>query len=148
MEIASSPVYLDASALAKLYVSEARSDELEAALLGRRDLIVSDLALSELASAIARRAREGEMTGIDATRLYRRALHDLERGEFWRTELTERIHREAERLLMGLGRRVALRAADALHLALAADQGARVLMTFDRQMRAAAGALGTFDLPV
>lgn len=93
MEIASSPVYLDASALAKLYVSEARSDELEAALLGRRDLIVSDLALSELASAIARRAREGEMTGIDATRLYRRALHDLERGEFWRTEPTERVHR-------------------------------------------------------
>lgn len=147
MEIASSPVYLDTSALAKLYVSEARSDELEAALLGRRDLIVSDLGLSELTSTVARRAREGEMTGPDATRLYRRALRDLTTGEFLRAELTGSVHREAERLLMGLGSRVALRAADALHLALAAAQGARVLITFDRRMRAAAAALGTFDLP-
>jgi predicted nucleic acid-binding protein len=147
VEIVSSPVYLDTSALAKLYIAEARSDELEAALLGRRDLIVSDLAVSELASAIARRAREGEMTGIDATRLYQRALRDLTSGEFWRTELTERVHRDAERLLMALGRQVTLRAADALHLALAAGQGARVLITFDRQMTMAARALGTFDLP-
>ena len=148
MEIASSPVYLDTSALAKLYISEARSDDLEAALLGRRDLIVSDLALSELASAIARRAREGELGAIDATRLYQRTLRDLTTGAFRRAELTGGVHREAERLLMGLARRVALRATDALHLALAAAEGARVLITFDRRMRAAARALGTFDLPL
>src|SRR5262245_746071 len=148
VEIASSPVYLDTSALAKVYISEARSDELEAALLGRRDLIVSDLALSELTSAIARRVRQGELSAGDATRLYQRTLRDLTTGEFRRTELTGRVHREAERLLMGLGRRVPLRAADALHLALAAAEGTRVLVTFDRRMRAAASALGTFDLPL
>jgi predicted nucleic acid-binding protein len=80
-------------------------------------------------------------------RLYQRTLRDLTTGEFWRAELTGRVHREAERLLMGLGRRVTLRAADALDLALAAAQGARVLITFDRRMKAAASALGTFDLP-
>jgi len=148
VEIASSPVYLDTSALAKLYIREGRSDELEAALVGRRDLIVSDLAVTELTSAIARRARGGDLTGMDAALLYQQVLHDLALGEFRRSELTERVHREAERLLMSLGRQVALRAADALHLALAADEGTRALITFDRQMKAAAAELGAFELPV
>ena len=110
MRIDSSPVYLDTSALAKLYVPETGSDELEAALLGRRDLIVSDLALTELTSAVVRRAREGAMREADVARVFRRALRDLTAGEFLRAELTGNVHREAERLLLGLGARVPLRA--------------------------------------
>src|SRR5438132_1206354 len=63
-----------------------------------------------------------------------------------RAELTANAHREAERLLMTLGERVPLRAADGLHLALAALASARMLVTFDRRMAAAAAAVGTFDL--
>jgi len=48
--------------------------------------------------------------------------------------------REAERLLMVLG--LPLRAADALHLALATDAQCRVLMTFDARLGAAAEAAG------
>ena len=147
MRIDSSPVYLDTSALAKTYVAEVGSDELEAALLGRRDLLVSDLAISELTSVIARGVRDGRISAAHARRLYQRVLRDLAAGEFRRAELTAPVHREAERLLMGLGRRVALRAADALHLALAGLAGARVLVTYDRRMTEAASALGTFELP-
>jgi hypothetical protein len=39
VKIASSPVYLDTSALAKLYLPESGSDEMEEALFGRRDVI-------------------------------------------------------------------------------------------------------------
>ena len=147
MRIASSPVYLDTSALAKLYVAEPDSATLEVAVVGRRDLIVSDLAVSELASTIARRAREGDLSAAHAQRLYQRILRDRTRGEFRPAELTASVHREAERLLLGLGRRVALRAGDALHLALAGALATRVLITFDRRMRTAAEALGTFELP-
>lgn len=147
MRISGSPVYLDASALAKIYVTEERSEELEAALLGRRDLIVSDLAVSELTSALVRRVRETELSANHAQRVYQRVLRDLTDGEFRRADLTPEVHREAERLLMGLGRHVALRAADALHLALAGLGGARVVVTFDRRMAAAARTLGTFELP-
>ena len=52
------PVYLDASALVKLFVPEAESDELNRALTGLTDVIVSDLALTEMASALGRRTRE------------------------------------------------------------------------------------------
>ena len=147
MKIVSSPIYLDTSAVAKVYISEPDSVALESALVGRRDLVVSELTVTELTSAIARRVRDGRLAASHAERVYRRILQDMNAGEFHRTELTAAAHREAERLLMGLGRRVALRAADALHLALAALAGARVLITFDRHMTTAATALGTFELP-
>ena len=63
-----------------------------------------------------------------------------------RIALTASIHREAERLLMTLGSRVPLRAADGLHLALAVTARARTLVTFDRRMATAARAMGMFDL--
>lgn len=146
MKIESSPVYLDTSALAKLYLPESGSDAVEDALLGRRDVIVSDLAVTELTSAIARRVRDGDLTAADARRIYQRLLRDIGAGEFRRAEITANGHREAERLLMGVGRRAALRAADALHLGMASLLGVRVLVTFDQRMRAAAEALGTLDV--
>ena len=147
MRIDSSPVYLDTSALAKLYVGERESDALESAILGRRDLIVSDLAVTELTSVFARRLRDGDLAASAVRRLYQRLLRDLADGEYRRVELGDRVHREAERLLMVLGRRVALRAADSLHLATASVAGAGALVTFDRRMDSAARELGTLDLP-
>ena len=46
------PVYLDTSALVKLFVPEPESDDLNRALTGLTDVIVSDLALTEMASAL------------------------------------------------------------------------------------------------
>jgi predicted nucleic acid-binding protein len=146
VKIASSPVYLDTSALVKLYLPEPGSDEMEDALLGRRDVIVADLAITELTSAVARRVREADLTAADARRIYKRVLNDAGAGEFRRAEITANTHREAERLLMGIGRRVPLRAADALHLGMAGLLGVRVLVTFDERMRSAAEALGTLDV--
>ena len=60
------PVYLDASALVKLFVPEEESDALNQALAGLTDVIVSDLALSEMASALSRRTREQHRREIRA----------------------------------------------------------------------------------
>lgn len=141
----SSPVYLDTSALAKLYVPEPESSDLEAALVGRRDLVLSELALTELTSAVARRVREGDLTERDGRRLYQRAIRDLLGGEFRRVELSSEVHREAERILMSVGHRLALRAADTLHLGAAVWAGARVIVTYDARTDAAAAALGTLE---
>ncbi len=147
MKIESERVYLDTSALVKLYVPESGSTLLEKALLGRRDLFASDLAVTELTSATARRVREKDLSASHARLIYERVLRDLGSGEFQRLDLTPQAHRDAERLLMGIGRMSSLRAADALHLALASAAGCQVLITFDRQMRSAAEALGTFEIP-
>jgi len=139
-------VYLDSSALAKLYLPEPESDELNRVLAGRRDLLVSDLAITEIVSAAARREREGTLAKRVASLVYRTLLDDREAGYFRQVALTDGAHREAERLLLSL-QDAALRAADALHLAMALLAGARTIATFDQRMRRAADGLGLAVLP-
>jgi len=50
-------LYVDSSALAKLYVPEAESEKLDAYLRGRIGLMISELAITEVLSAVARRKR-------------------------------------------------------------------------------------------
>jgi predicted nucleic acid-binding protein len=134
---------LDASALVKLFVPEAESDELNQALTGLTDVIVSDLALTEMASALGRRTREHLLTREQAQRLYREAskLHSASHH----AELTPPIHRRAERLMLSLP--IPLRALDALHLATALAAEAATVVTFDPRMRNAASSQGLFVAP-
>lgn len=139
-----SPIYLDASALAKLFVPEADSDSLNRALLGAEGVIISDLAITEMASALGRRTREGLLSSGESRRLHR----EVERlaAACTRTELTPPVHRLAERLLL-TSREVSLRALDALHIAMALDVRAATLVTYDPRMRAAAASQGVFVAP-
>jgi predicted nucleic acid-binding protein len=146
VRIESSPVYLDTSALAKLYVQEAGSDDLDSALIGRRDLLISELALTELTSAIARRVREGEIEASIARRIYQQLFRDVRAGEYKLLDLTSATHREAERLLLTMGRHAPIRAGDSLHLATAALADARTFVTYERQMHAVTSALGSFEV--
>lgn len=131
------PVYLDASAWVKLYVPEALSDVLNVALLGRRDVFVSDLAVTEVASALGRACREDRLDRVAARRLLRTLRHHVTSGIFQRLDLTARVHLEAERLLLG-EHGVPLRAADALHVALASSADAATIVTYDPRLASAA----------
>ncbi len=147
MQIESEGVYLDTSALAKLFVSEPDSNEVESALLGRTDLFVSELSMTELASALARRVREGDLAANAARSIHRKARQLVTSGAFQRVDLDPSTHQEAERMLLRLGLRVPLRAIDALHLALARQCRAAAFVTFDRSLRSAAEESGSFEVP-
>ncbi len=138
------PIYLDASALVKLLVPEPESDTLNQALMGAEDVVLSDLALTEMASALGRRTREGLLTPAESRRLYREA--ERLASMCGRAELTPPVHRLAERLLLTSGE-VPLRALDALHVAMALDARAATLVTFDPRMRDAAASQGVFVAP-
>ena len=138
------PVYIDASALVKLFVPEAESGALNKELAGLSDVIISDLALTEMASALGRRAREGLLSRHEAERLYREASKLLSSSRH--AELTPPIHRRAERLLVSLS--LPLRALDALHLATALDAQASTLVSFDPRLRDAAASQGLFVAPM
>jgi len=137
------PVYLDASAIVKLLVPENESEALNGALAGLTDVIVSDLALTEVASALGRRTRERRLTRDEARRLYREASRL--RAAANQAELTPPVHRRAERLMLSLP--LLLRAHDALHLATALDAGAATVVTFDPRLRDAASSQGLFVAP-
>ena len=127
------PLYCDASALAKLYLPEPESDALNRLLAGREDALVSDLAITEVVSALGRRVRRGELAAGPARRVHRKILAHLAEGPYRKVELLTETHREAERILLA-SRSAAIRSADALHLALALGAGAGTLLTFDRTM--------------
>jgi predicted nucleic acid-binding protein len=134
-------VYVDSSALAKLYVPEVESERLDEFLRGRTDLMISDLCITEVMSAIARRRREGVLEAKQANEIRAAVLADAKSGSFRKLDLTPAIHREAERLLFST-ESVALRTLDALHIALAVTGLAQRVVTFDSRMKAAAALHG------
>lgn len=140
------PLYADTSALFKLYFPEPRGDAVNQTLLGRRDVVISELTVTEMVSALARRRREGVLHADVARKVYRTVLRHIEEGIYRCLELSAQTHREAERLLL-VTEAVPLRAADALHLALAGSVRAKSLLTFDQRMAGAARAAGFVTIP-
>ncbi len=139
-------VYLDTSALLPYYRSEPRSDAVEAFLRARREPVdISDLTLVEVASALSRWVRRGELSEAQALTIERALDADVEAGRLAVHPLTRGHTRLAQRWL--LGRQVGLRTLDALQLACAALMDAQ-LVTFDRAFAREAAALGieTLDL--
>ncbi len=113
---------------------------------GRSDLVVSELAVTEIVSALARRARAGDISPENARRVHHAIVESLETAPHQRVELTRDIHRRAEHLLLTLTT-PPLRAADALHLALALSARAASIATFDARLGAAARAVGLAVYP-
>jgi predicted nucleic acid-binding protein len=113
---------------------------------GRNDVLVSDLVVTEVVSAVARRVRQGSLPREVVRRLQHAILGRLDAGVYHRVELTREVHRRAEHFLMTVNE-PALRAADALHLALAASARAASLASFDARLAAAARAGGLAVYP-
>lgn len=134
-------IYLDSSALAKLYLPEPESERLDAFLTGRRGLMLSELGITEVLSAVARRRREGELELKVAYEVRDALLADAESDSFDRLDLSPIVHRQAERLLLDCGS-LPLRTLDALHVALALSGAATHIVTFDRRMGEAAVQAG------
>jgi predicted nucleic acid-binding protein len=113
---------------------------------GRGDVLVSDLAVTEFISALARRLRQGSLPRDTARRLQHAILGRLDEGVYHRVELTRDVHRRAEQFLLSLPE-TALRAADALHLALATSARSASLASFDARLGGAARAVGLAIYP-
>jgi predicted nucleic acid-binding protein len=134
-------IYIDSSALAKLYTPEPESDTLDRYMQGRRDLKISELCITEVVSAVARRKREGAITAKQASEIRKALYNDAQSGSFQRLDISPAIHRHAEQMLLAT-ESVALRTLDALHIALALAMDAQLLVTFDSRMADAAALHG------
>jgi predicted nucleic acid-binding protein len=108
--------------------------------------MVSELTVTEMVSALARLLREGALTREAVLRIQQAVMERLGDGTYQRVELTPETHRRAEQLLLQLSQ-TPLRAADALHLALALSTRAPSLASFDSRLAAAARAVGLATYP-
>jgi len=125
---------------------EPGSDEFNRAVEGRLDLFVSDLAVTEIVSALSRRLREGAIARDVVRRVQHAIIRGLDDRVYRPVELTREVHRRAEHLLLSLTT-VPLRAADALHLALATSARAASIASFDARLTAAARVVGLATYP-
>ena len=127
--------YLDASVLLPMLIAEPSTECLGAV---DRELLISDFAAAEVASALSRLVRMALLTGADASE----RLADF---DTWRATMSLHVDIEASdaRLAYIYVRRfeLRLRAPDALHLAAARRLDAS-LITLDRRLATAATELG------
>jgi uncharacterized protein len=135
-------VYLDASVIRPLFLTDSFSNPAKQLVSSRIEtFIVSDWAVLEVTSIVRKASRFGSVTNIQAKSL----LRDFDN---WCRDSTKRVPLEQTdfQLANDFVRRdgIALRAADALHLAVAARLGAEIA-TFDKGM---AKAASTIDLPL
>lgn len=136
--------YIDTSALAKWYIDEARSEDVESFLRALPEAAISGLTVVELRCLLARRCRRGDIATDDETIVFAAFQGDIIAGHLVVYPLVAGQADDAVRILDQLAGH-ALRTLDALHLAAARAIEAPVIATADRVMAESAGALG-FDI--
>jgi uncharacterized protein len=130
-------LYLDASALLPLFIEEARTNQAHTSLRGNV-LIISDFAVAEFSSGVARRTRAGEINESDAVSVFT-ALDAWTLNAARRETLTPGDVNMAISLVRRLD--LGLRAPDAVNIAIA-QRCAATLLTFDEKLARSARSLG------
>lgn len=130
-------LYLDTSALVKLYVEEDDGRELvREAVEGAERVATSTVAYAEARAALARKEREGVLDREQ----HRQAVSDLD-GD-WRGYVCQTVSNLVAYRAGEMAGRYALRCFDAIHLASAARLGERFLdlrfLAFDARLTEAA----------
>jgi predicted nucleic acid-binding protein len=137
-------LYLDANVLVALFTDDPLTNRVEAFLRSHpRQLIVSDFAAAEFASAIARRVRMGQVASDGAREAYANFDAWSMRGAD-HVKVTSADVAVATAFLRRLD--VAFRAPDAIHIAMSQRVQAD-LLTYDVQLAAGARSLGTTVFP-
>ena len=140
--------YLDASYLVKFYADEPGADAVIAWVEGKGDFVCAAHGRLELFSALKRHQREGALTGSRLQALIRQVGKDESSGLIrWLAVSPELIATACEQVL-ALPPAAYVRAADALHLACAADAGLKEIYSHDRHLLAAAPHFGLKGLDV
>jgi predicted nucleic acid-binding protein len=134
-------IYFDTSYLVRLYLSEpgsnevrdlAKNNEVHCALHGR----------TEVLAAFHRVFREGRITRPFFLEIVEQFCDDEREGAVAWISSGDEIFQRAEKIYRTAGAEVFLRAADAMHLACAAENGFREIYSNDRHLLAAAALFG------
>lgn len=135
-------IYFDACYLAKLYVLEADSARVRERAEASTGLACCVIGRGEVAATLHRHFREGRLTQSEFKRLASQAEADVEAGVWKVLPVTSSLIEAQTRRIAALPASVFVRAADALHLACAADTGFAEVYSSDRHLVAAAPHFG------
>lgn len=134
-------MYLDSCIIVKLLVMEPDSEYFVRSLEGQ-PLVTSELARTEVFSALLAHERAGKLSAAQRRLAWREFNGRIETGELRIETLNSIVLRKATHLLERCHPRVPLRTLDAIHVATTDLCQEFPLATTDRRMRDAADVLG------
>ena len=134
-------IYFDTSALAKWYLNEPKSDQVEGYIQEHGPVHISDLTVVEMRSLLARHRREKNINATLETQIFAAFQEDMRQRSLICHPLPSTFVAATVNILALLPE-VPLRTLDALHLAIARETMAGTVATADRVMALAAEALG------
>lgn len=134
-------IYFDTGALAKWYINESRSDDVEEYIRQHGPVAISDLTVVEMRSLLARRRREKSLTSQIEMEIFATFQEDV-RGRFLICHPFPGGWAAGAVNLMALLCDIPVRTLDVLHLVIAKEIAAEVLVTADHVMAEGAEALG------
>ena len=134
-------IYFDTSALAKWYLNEAKSDDVEKYIQENGPVAISEITLVEMRSLLARRRREGNIDPKLEMKVFATFEEDIRRNFLICYPLPKGLAAGAVNLLSTYPE-IPLRTLDAFHLVIGMEIHAQVLATADRVMIAGGQAAG------
>jgi hypothetical protein len=143
-------IYFDTSALAKWYLNEKGSDDVEKYIQDHGPVAISDLTMVEMRCLLARRRREKNIDSRMEMQIWATFQEDIRQNSLICYPLPADLAAGAINLLSVLSD-LPLRTLDAFHLVIAREIQSDIVVTADRIMAAGARAMGFsvvgFDKP-
>ena len=134
-------IYFDTSALAKWYLPEEQSNEVEKYIQEHGPVAISELTVVEMRNLLARHRREGNLDSNAEIKVFATFEEDIRQKFLICHPLSDGVTRGAVNLLSVLCD-LPLRMIDAMHLAMAKEIQTDVLATADPVVAAAGEKLG------
>ena len=141
-------IYFDSAYIAKCYLNEPNAEKVRALARSAPGLCSCDLARVEFASVLHRHLREGRLKSGHLRRILLRFREDEGAGVWtWLPVTSDLIARTFVRLT-DLPASLSIRAADALHLTCAKENGLEEIFSNDRHILAGAPRFGLKPIDV
>ena len=137
----SKTIYFDTSALAKWYLNEPRSEDVEKYIQEQGPVAISDLTVVEMRCLLARRRREGNINAKMEIQVFATFQEDIRQNVLVCRPLPKDLAAGAVNLLSVLSD-IPLRTLDTLHLVIAKEIQADILATADKIMAMGGKAMG------
>jgi predicted nucleic acid-binding protein len=134
-------IYFDTSALAKWYLPEEQSTEVEKYIQEHGPVAISDLTVVEMRDLLAKHRREGNLDPNTEIRVFATFEEDIRQKFLICHPLSDGLARGAVNLLSVLSD-LPLRMIDALHLTIAKEIQSEIFVTADPVMASAGEKLG------
>ena len=131
--------YVDTSVLVAYYCPEPISETAEKLILSSKRPCISSLTEVELASALARKIRENNLSPDDGNKIFNQFQSHLDQSLYALTVVEDRHYQTAKTWIVQFS--TPLKTLDALHLAVAAE-GDFTLLTADRHLSISAKYFG------